>query len=150
MSGATIPKPRKLSEVSIRIAAAIKSVAFTTITPMVLGMMCLKMILKLEAPATLAASTNSRSRKDKNSALTRRAIPVQARAPSSKASDTASPPKLRLRTAPTTKIGRMITTSVARIRKLSSLPRKKPASAPTTTPITVERMPTISTTISDC
>ena len=73
-----MPNPRKLSEVSIRMAAAIKSVALTTITPMVFGRMCLKIMREFLAPATLAASTNSRSLRAKNSARTSLASPVQA------------------------------------------------------------------------
>ena len=145
-----MPNPRKLSEVSIKIAADISRVAFTTITPIEFGSMCLNMILKFDAPATRAASTNSLSRSARNSALTSLASPVQAIRPRRIPSDQALPPKVRPRTAPRTKVGIMIMVSVKRIKRLSSQPRKNPATDPMTTPNTVEIRPTRKITVRDC
>ena len=50
------------------------SVALTMMTPTALGRMCRKMIRRSLAPATRAASTNSRSRSVRNSPRTSRAI----------------------------------------------------------------------------
>ena len=53
------------------------SVTLTISTPMALGRMCLKMIRALLAPEIRAASTNSRSRSERNSPRIRRASPTQ-------------------------------------------------------------------------
>ena len=81
MSGGRMPKPRKLSAASVRMPAPSSSVMLTTITPTVFGRMCLKMIRADDAPATRAASTNSRSRRARNSPRTSRASPVQRNRP---------------------------------------------------------------------
>ena len=68
-----------------RMPAPISSVVLTMIVPTVFGRMCLKMIRRSGALATRAASTNSRSRRARNSARTRRASPVHVNRPSAKA-----------------------------------------------------------------
>ncbi len=74
--GYRMPRPTKLSAVSSRMAELISSVWLTMMTPIEFGSMCLKMILRSLAPATRAASTNSRSRSDRNSPRTSRASVV--------------------------------------------------------------------------
>ena len=119
-------------------------------TPTEFGKMCLKIIREVEAPATLAASTNSLSRRERNSALTKRARPVQAINPRSSPRAIALPPNVLPNTAPSTRVGMMMITSVNLIRSESTRPRRKPETAPTTTPMTVEMKPTKRITVSDC
>ncbi|SIM67442.1 Uncharacterised protein [Mycobacteroides abscessus subsp. abscessus] len=140
----------------MRIAEAISRVTFTMITPTALGRMCLKMIRLAEAPARRAASTNSRSRRERNSPRTRRARPVQAARPISSASAvmrcgpcgrwlmTICP-----RTAVSTSSGMMMTMSVRRISTASTQPRKYPETPPMTTPITPATKPTMTITNSE-
>ncbi len=98
---------------------------FTMITPMALGIMCLRMIRKLLAPATFAASTNSRSRRVRNSPRTSRASVVQVIAPSATASQKApAEPASLPSTAPITITGKVMNRSVKRIRTWSMPPRK--------------------------
>ena len=53
--GGCTPNPRKLKPDSIKIAPAIPRVAFTNTGPTALGIKCLLMILKLEAPSARSA-----------------------------------------------------------------------------------------------
>ncbi len=78
------PNPRKLTPASIRIAEPTNSVVFTMIGAIALGRISLNKICASEAPSDLDASTNSRSFKDKNSALTNRAVPGHANMPMTK------------------------------------------------------------------
>ncbi len=68
------------------------SVEDTMTTPMAFGRMCLKMMRVSDAPATRAASTNSRSRNDRNSPRTRRAMPIHEKKPSIRARKNAPRP----------------------------------------------------------
>src|SRR5258706_425489 len=79
-SGGWIPKPRKDNAVSTRMAPATTSVPLTMIGPRLLGRMRRKMIRVLDAPTARAASTNSRSRKDRATPRTSRARGTQAKA----------------------------------------------------------------------
>ena len=54
--------------------SATVSVALTMIGPTALGSMCLTMMRRLVAPSARDASTKSRSRSDRKSARTRRAM----------------------------------------------------------------------------
>ena len=95
------------------------------ITPIAFGIMCLRMIRKLLAPATFAASTNSLSRKVRNSPRTRRARVVQLIRPRATASQKApAEPASLPRTAPITITGKVMNRSVKRIRPWSMPPRK--------------------------
>ena len=95
------------------------------ITPMAFGKMCLKIILPGPAPATLAASTNSLSRKDRNSARTSRDNPVHKNSPKKNAKNSALPPEKAFpTTAPRISTGMMMITSVKRIKTESSHPLK--------------------------
>ena len=118
---------------------------FTVITPTVLGRMCLKMIRPLEAPASRAASTNSRSRSVRNSPRTRRASGGHEARPISRprAITVANVGRLWARThemarrpnrAARITRGMMMITSVRRISTASVQPRKYPERPPTTVP----------------
>ncbi len=69
--------PRKDKALSVKIAPATPRVAETSTGEMALGKICRKMILTSRAPMARAARTKSRSRRDRNSARTRRATPIQ-------------------------------------------------------------------------
>ena len=93
--------------------------------PTVLGRMCLKMIRRLDAPATRAASTNSRSRSARNSARTSRASPVHRNSPSTSATlHTPLAPSAKPATAAISSSGMMMMTSVKRISTESIQPPK--------------------------
>jgi hypothetical protein len=77
VSGLWMPRPRKDSVVSDRIANAICRVTETMMTLIVFGMRCLTMMCQSEPPAERAASMNSFSLRDSTSARTARAIEVQ-------------------------------------------------------------------------
>ena len=110
----------KLNEVSSRIAVLISRVTATMITPIALGRMCLKMIRRLEAPATRAASTNSRSRRDKKSPRTSRARGGQEISPSAIPSGIgAAEPNFLPNRAPMTITGIVMMRSVNRMRTVS-------------------------------
>ena len=113
--------------------------------------MCLKMIRRSDAPAILAASTNSRSRRVKNSVRTNRASPIQAKRPSIIARGTTPKfPNLKPITAPITMVGVTKNISVSLIRTESTNPPKNPAIAPMIVPITIPKVPTINITMIDC
>ena len=108
------------------------SVMLTISTPTALGRMCLKMIRALLAPEIRAASTNSRSRSDRNSAAHQagesdpadQAEEDAARTPLLLASD--QPPSRAAgdRADHAIERGMMMMTSVRRIRTASVQPRK--------------------------
>jgi hypothetical protein len=128
----------------------ISSVVATMITPMALGRMCLKMIRALLAPATRAASTNSRSRSERNSPRTSRARLAHRITPRKTANTVLLiVPKIRPMTAPMTIVGIVMTRSVVRMSNVSTRPRKNPASDPTATPMTHATSPMVSITLSD-
>jgi len=94
------------------------------ITPMAFGSMCFMAMRRLLAPATRAASTNSRSRRVRKSPRTSRASPVHEIRPSAIASIRAlEPPTILPSTEPMTMVGIVITRSVNRMRALSIQPR---------------------------
>ncbi len=97
------------------------------------------------------ASTNSRSLKDKNSALTRRDRPVQRKSPRKNERNSALPPPNALpTTAPKISTGMMMMTSVNLIKTESIQPLKNPAIDPTSTPIAVVIIPITNMTVRDC
>ena len=75
--GALTPMPKKLMYDSPKMASATPSVAETTIGAIVFGKICLRIISQLGVPVALAAVTKSFSFKDRNSARTIRAKPIQ-------------------------------------------------------------------------
>ena len=126
-SGAFTPKPRKDSEVSSSTAPAIANVAFTTITPIVLGSRCLKIRRPGLAPMATAAATNSFSRRDRTSPRTRRARDVQDTRPSTTASGRMPifmPLAIWPSTAASTSSGMTMIRSVRRISTESTQPPK--------------------------
>ena len=114
-----------------------------------------------DAPAARAASTYSRSRSDRNSPRTMRAIGIHPSAAritiipeTSVAGGKWNSPKndgsgLFATTSSTTSAGITRNRSVKRISRLSTQPPRHPASAPTTTPITTEIAATPMPTTSD-
>ncbi len=137
-----MPNPRNDSAASRRMAALISRVVETMTTPMAFGRMCRKTMRLFEAPATRAASTNSRSRRLRNSPRTRRASDGQPMSPRTMPRTTApSPPKVRPRTAAMTITGITMMRSVKRMSSESMRPRKKPETAPTTMPMNAAMMP---------
>ena len=111
------------------------------ITPTAFGRMCLKMIRELDAPARRAASTNSRSRSDRKSPRTSRAIPIQDTRPRKTARAAVLFAECAT-TAAAMSAGMMITMSVNRMMMPSVLPRKYPEHAPRTTPMKAAITPT--------
>ncbi|CPU62287.1 Uncharacterised protein [Mycobacteroides abscessus] len=100
------------------------SVTLTMITPTAFGSMCLKMIRVSLAPATRAASTNSRSRSERNSPRTRRASGGHSTSPRNAPRMSALlPPESRASTAPMTMTGIVMMRSVNRISHESVRPR---------------------------
>ena len=79
--GGRTPKPRNDSAASMMIAAPMMSVVWTMIGLIALGRMCRNTMRRSLAPAALAASTNSFSRSERNSARTILARPPHARRP---------------------------------------------------------------------
>ena len=79
--GGCTPRPRKLSPASSRIAFAMPNVAATITGARAFGSMWRKMMRPFDAPTVRLASTNSRSRSDRNSARTIRAIGGQPSKP---------------------------------------------------------------------
>ena len=75
--GGCTPIPRNDSADSVRIAPATPSVAATRIGASVLGRTWRKMIRASPAPCARAAATKSRSLRERVSARTRRATPIQ-------------------------------------------------------------------------
>ena len=75
-----MPKPRKDSAASVRIAVPTASVPLTMTGPSVFGRMCRNMIRASPAPDAFAASTYSFSRKERKTPRTTRAMPVQKKA----------------------------------------------------------------------
>src|SRR3954467_4302331 len=78
--GGCTPNPRNDSVDSVMIAAAMASVAFTRMGPMVLGMRWREMMRLLEAPDARAASTYSFSLMERIWLRTTRAMYIQPRA----------------------------------------------------------------------
>ena len=75
--GGGTPKPRKERLDSVRMAPATPRVAETRTGPSALGTRCRKMTRRPDAPTPWAAWTKSRSRSDRISARTKRAVPSQ-------------------------------------------------------------------------
>lgn len=80
-SGSLIPKPRKLSDDSIKIDVAIVNVAAIIMVDKMLGMICLTIIISDFCPDTFAYKTYSRSFTDNVSALTIRAVSIHVSNP---------------------------------------------------------------------
>ena len=79
--GGGTPNPRKLKPASVRMAPATPSVAETRTGPMAFGIICRKMMRQSFTPSALAAVTKSSSRKERNSARTKRVVPIQLVSP---------------------------------------------------------------------
>ena len=75
------PNPRKLTNASAMMLPATSSEATTMIGLKALGRMWRKMIRRSRTPTAIAASTNSRSRIDRNSERTRRLTPIHENRP---------------------------------------------------------------------
>ncbi len=130
--GGRTPKPRNDRAASMMMAMPTISVVCTMIGLMALGRMWRKMMRRSRAPAARAASTNSFSRSDRNSARTIRASVPHSRRPNKTAMPSAPsrihPGKKRIsgRTRATTMAtgssGRASTRSVNRISAWSTGP----------------------------
>src|SRR6185369_9412797 len=119
------PKPRKLTNASLMMLPATISDAETTIGLRAFGRMCLKMIRRSRTPTALAASTNLRSRIDRNRLRTRRATPIQPNRPKMMTivhTLSRAPAKNFAATRMTNSSGRLSMTSTIRIRMLSMKP----------------------------
>ena len=91
----------------------------------------LAMIVRSRAPAARAPITNSRSRNFRNSARVSRAMPVQLVSPIAATTVDRLGEKTATTTIAKTRLGSTWKNSVTPISKLSILPPKNPASAPT-------------------
>ena len=80
-SGGGTPNPKKLKPASVRIAVAMPIVAETSTGAIALGIMWRNMIRQLFTPRARAAVTKSCSRKERNSARTKRVAPIQLVSP---------------------------------------------------------------------
>jgi hypothetical protein len=79
--GGCTPKPRNESADSVRIASATPIVAETSTGATAFGTMCRKMMRRSGRPSARAATTKSCSRSERNSARTKRALPIHPVAP---------------------------------------------------------------------
>ena len=122
--------------------APTSSDAATTIGLSAFGRMCRKMIRRSRTPTARAASTNSRSRIDRNRLRTSRLTPIQlksAKIPTISSGEPLPPPRKFATTRITNRIGRLSMTSTTRIRRLSVKPPTNPEMAPTIVPMSTPR-----------
>ncbi len=148
--GGCRPRPRKLSVDSARIALATPRVPATMMGLIEFGSRCRVAIRHRRTPRARAASTNSRSRRARNEARVSRATFIQRTRPTMTTIVRKLGPNRALARMSRNRSGSDSMRSTSRMRTLSSQPRKKPASPPTSTPsskaTTVASAPTASDT----
>src|SRR3954454_14733073 len=120
--GGWIPKPRKESTDSVRIAAATDSVTFTMIGPIAFGIRFDVMIRRSELPAARAASTNSFSLRERNTPRTMRASGIQKNRLKTMTMSRMLPPSTVAPMIKITRKGNDRNRSVMRISRLSRRP----------------------------
>src|SRR5699024_6542035 len=109
----------------------------TTITPSVLGNMCLNINLSLDAPNVFEANTNSWPFNFKNSPLTTRLIPIQPVIAIANIIVHIDGSKINTNKITTINVGIDATISIIRCITLSSRPTKNPELAQYMTPMKI-------------
>src|SRR5699024_9701288 len=128
--GAGTPIPIKLRNASKKIAFGTVNIDVTTITPSVLGNMCLNINLCLDAFNVFEANTHSWHFTFKNSPMTTRLIPIQPVIAIANIIVNIDGSKINTNKITTLNVGIDATISIIRCITLSSRPPKNPEIAP--------------------